>query len=88
MVFRVVLDDYARKNLSRLDKSVREAVCKRLHRLELDDFEPRHLKHGVPFFVEEVGQYRICFKIRYELGEKRVYFIGDHDAYGKWLAQQ
>jgi len=45
----------------------------------------RHLKKGLPYFVVETGQYRICFK---EEGNLRtIHFAGNHKQYQKWYKQ-
>jgi len=48
----------------------------------------RHLKHGLPYFVEEVGQYRVVYKIDYLENAVKFYFVGDHKEYEKWLASR
>lgn len=84
MPYSVLLEEDARKMFLKLDNSVRERIGKKLKQLELEESNSRHLEHGVPVFVEEVGQYRIVFKKREELKQKRVVFIGDHKEYEKW----
>ncbi len=89
MAYAVILDEEkARKQFLQLDKSMQERIGKKLRQLEREDFPSRHLKHGVPVFVEEVNQYRIIFKTREDVKEKRVVFIGDHKEYEKWIASQ
>ena len=45
----------------------------------------RHLKQGIPIFVVESGQYRICFR---EKGKAReILFAGNHKQYQKWYKQ-
>lgn len=88
MPYNVVLDEYARERFLALDKSVREKIARKLLQLERDDLVSRHLKHGVPTSVGEVGQYRIVFKTIEGLKEKRVIFVGDHKNYAEWLRQQ
>jgi hypothetical protein len=45
----------------------------------------RHLKQGVPIFVVEPGQYRVCFR---EKGKAReILFAGNHKQYQKWYKQ-
>jgi hypothetical protein len=55
--------------------------------MQRDDLNARHLKFGKNCFVEEVGQYRIAFKIMAEIKEKRIVFIGDHKEYEKWCKE-
>ena len=84
MAWKVAVEDDAKKSLGALDKPVRERIIKKLLQLEREGHESRHLKHGMPFFVEEAGGYRIAFKAREAEKTKRVYFIGDHKEYERW----
>ncbi len=55
---------------------------------KISDFpEKRHLKKGAKFFVNEIGQYRIIYKVFKEKKEIRFYFIGKHKEYEKWFKQ-
>ncbi len=48
----------------------------------------RHEKLGVRFFVDEIGQYRVCF-VSDEASKKRIfYFIGDHKEYEKFVGSR
>ena len=84
LTFAVILDETARKQFLGLDRSIQERIAKKLKQLERDDLRSRHFEHGIPVFVEEVGQYRIAFKTREDLKEKRVVYIGRHKDYEKW----
>jgi len=84
--YSVILDEIARRQFFELDQSVRERIAKKLKQLEREDLQSRHLEYGVPVFVEEVGQNRIVFKIRDDIKEKRVVFIGKHKDYKKWYS--
>ncbi len=44
----------------------------------------RHLKFGLPYFVLEFGQYRVCFKEKDNV--RTLYFVGDHKEYEKWYS--
>jgi mRNA-degrading endonuclease RelE of RelBE toxin-antitoxin system len=83
MTYKVQLESEAEAQLDNIDKSTRIKLLKKLIRLQEENLS-RHLKKGLPFFVAEVGQYCICFKIEEQLQEKRVYFIGKHKEYAKW----
>ncbi|MEW5955732.1 MAG: hypothetical protein AB1626_04330 [Candidatus Micrarchaeota archaeon] len=87
MAFAVLFEENAEKQFYNLDKSIQERIVKKLKQLERDGLPSRHLQHGVPVFVEEVGQYRIVFKLRQDLKQKRVVFIGDHKQYEKWYSR-
>ena len=86
MAYAIVLDEEARKLFLALDKSVREIIAKKLVQLEREDLQSRHLKVGVPVFVEETGQYRIAFKKREQEKQKLVVFVGDRKDYVKWYS--
>ncbi len=87
MPFAVFLEDEAKEQLGNLDNSIRIRILKKLKQLESKD-EGRHLEKGLPYFVEEVGQYRVAFVLKREQNEKRVIFIGDHKEYEKWIHSQ
>ncbi len=46
----------------------------------------RHLRHGLDFFVAEVGQYRIVYRIFENDRKVRFYFVGKHKEYEKWYS--
>jgi len=65
----------------KMDKSVQKPIMKKIQQLKFLG-KTRHLEHGLPFFVVEAGQYRICFE---EWSNKRVIvFAGSHKQYEKW----
>ncbi len=74
-------DEYFNK----LDNPIKERIWKKIQQLK-HLTKTRHLKHGLPFFVIESGQYRICFE---EIEEKRIIrFAGNHKQYEKWFKEQ
>ena len=42
------------------------------------------MRQTAKFFVDEVGQYRILYRIFDETNEIRFYFVGTHKEYEKW----
>ena len=72
------------KYYGKLDRSIRNIVRKKLLKLK-SGVEGRHLKHGLDYFVLEFGQYRICYKKDEARKAKRIYFVGDHKEYEKWI---
>jgi mRNA-degrading endonuclease RelE of RelBE toxin-antitoxin system len=76
-------DEYFKK----LDRSVQIKIAKIINKLE-GDIPARHMKHGLPYYVIELGQYRICFKIDKENMIKILYFVGNHRDYEKWYQSQ
>ncbi|MDO8340312.1 MAG: hypothetical protein Q7T16_06675 [Candidatus Burarchaeum sp.] len=85
MSFEVSLHEEASKALLALDASVRERIIKRIARMR-EEPSGRHLQHGVDFFVEEVGQYRIVYRCREN--RKLIYFIGKHKDYESWYSSK
>jgi hypothetical protein len=68
----------------RLPENIKPRVAKKIRRI-LEGLPGRHLRFGVDFFVEEVGQYRICYKSFNERNVRRFYFVGNHKEYEKWV---
>ncbi|OIO23571.1 hypothetical protein COT30_03570 [Candidatus Micrarchaeota archaeon CG08_land_8_20_14_0_20_49_17] len=75
------------KYFSGLDKSVRQRLFNKIVQLRTG-ICGRHLKHGLPFFVEEVGGYRIAYTSDEKMKARRVFFAGSHKDYGKWYKSQ
>ncbi|MFH0955355.1 MAG: hypothetical protein V1777_04600 [Candidatus Micrarchaeota archaeon] len=69
---------------SKLDTSVQQILLKKILKLQ-HLITARHLKHGVPIFVVEAGQYRICFREKQKTRE--ILFAGSHKQYEKWYKQ-
>ncbi len=44
----------------------------------------RHLKSGANFFVDEIGQYRLLYRIFEDTKQVNFYFVGDHKEYEKY----
>lgn len=68
----------------RLSPAIKERVAKKIKRI-LEGLPGRHLKHDADFFVEELGQYRICYSSDEKNKVRCFYFVGDHKQYEKWL---
>ena len=82
--YEVSFEEDAERMLGKMDKSVRQRILKKAIQLENDGSISRHLRHGVPCFVEEVGGYRIAFVIKEK--QKRILFVGDHKQYVRWYS--
>ncbi|MFA5246364.1 MAG: hypothetical protein WC408_00550 [Candidatus Micrarchaeia archaeon] len=79
--YKVTVNEAVEKKLQKMDNAISERLIRLIARMR--STEPgRHLKHGLDFFVEEEGQYRIVF--RFTNQEKRIHFAGDHKEYEKW----
>lgn len=48
------------KHFVNLNQDIQKRIWKKIQQIE-NGLPGRHLEHGLPFFVEEVGQYRICY---------------------------
>jgi len=46
-----------------LSPAIKERVAKKIKQI-LDGISSRHLKHGVNYFVEEIGQYVVLYTFR------------------------
>ncbi|OIO25009.1 hypothetical protein AUJ14_05210 [Candidatus Micrarchaeota archaeon CG1_02_55_22] len=75
------------KYFAKLDHPVQERILKKIMQLQ-SGIQSRHLKHGLSFFVEEIGGYRIAFKSDDTAKKRKVYFAGSHKDYEKWYKSQ
>jgi mRNA-degrading endonuclease RelE of RelBE toxin-antitoxin system len=73
------------KNLRDFDKGVQQRISKKIKQLKSES-SSRHLRYGLPFFVEQVGGYRIVFETNEEQRKKTILFIGSHKQYEKWYS--
>ena len=69
---------------SKLEVVMKKRVMKKILQLQYD-ISARHLKQGLPFYVVELGQYRLCFTTDKKTGTKTLFFVGNHKEYEKWL---
>ena len=83
MTYFVGFHEDAKKQLLELDFSIRQRLIKRIARMREEPYG-RHLKHGLPYFVEEADQYRIVYTCDEKKKEKIIYFVGLHKDYEKW----
>jgi len=72
------------KYFIKFDKNTQEKIIKKIQKLK-EQTSSRHLGLGAPYFVEECGQLRICFKE--ENNTRRIAFAGTHKQYEKWYKQ-
>ncbi len=72
-------DDY----FGSLPNDIKTRILKKLEQIK-NGLPGRHLEHGIPVFVEEVGQYRICYVQDEKNKTRKIYFAGDHKNYDKW----
>lgn len=76
-------DEYFQK----LDLPVQKKLFKKILRLQ-ERVKARHLKHGLPYFVLESKQYRICFTRNESKKQVKLFFAGTHKDYEKWIQKQ
>ncbi len=86
MPYRIAFTREAEEAFLGLDKAVRVRIAKKALQLERDGFASRHLKFGLPFFVEEIGGYRLVFETLESERKKVVIFVGSHGDYQKWYS--
>ncbi len=83
-MFEVVLDSEAEEQFNSIDKGQKEKLGKKIAQLQ-ELVKVRHLRHGLPFSVVEVGQYRICFEESENI--RKIRFVGTHKQYEKWYKE-
>ncbi len=78
----VIFYEEAREDLKGLERSQLELFFR--HIKKISQLPPRrHLKFGMPFNVEEIGQGRIIYQVK----EEKLFIIrcfSDHKDYEKW----
>ena len=83
-MYRIELDKEWDRYFGHIPKDIQARVWKKIKQIKTG-LPGRHLRFGADFFVEEVGQYRICYKSFEEKKIRRFYFVGDHKEYERWL---
>jgi mRNA-degrading endonuclease RelE of RelBE toxin-antitoxin system len=85
-MYKAEFDEEWPGHFQRLDNEMKERTAKKIRKI-LACPQKRHLKNGANFFVSQIGQYRIVYRI-FEVDNKvRFYFVGDHKEYEKWYKQ-
>jgi hypothetical protein len=85
-VFSIEFHSYWEKYFAVLSEELKIRVIKKIHFLSEYPKSQRHLKFGIPFYVSELGQYRITYKIFESEHKIMFYFVGDHKEYEKWYS--
>jgi mRNA-degrading endonuclease RelE of RelBE toxin-antitoxin system len=79
---KIVFDEDAHRDLKHIDRS--QILMFYNHAKKIAEKPPgRHLKHGLPFYVEEVGQGRIVYQVKNDT----VFIIrcfATHKDYERW----
>ena len=86
--FELKFSEIAKKQYEDLVNSIKQEVKKKLLKLKEKEKKRRHLRFGEPYFVDEVGQYRIIYEIIEEKIVILVLFIGKHSDYEKYLRKK
>lgn len=69
----------------RLPNEIKPRIAKKMRQI-LRGLPGRHLRKGLPYFVEEVGQYRIAYRSFEDRQARRFYFVGNHKDYEAWYS--
>ena len=85
-IYKAGYDEDWPKYFDWLDNTVKERVAKKIIKI-LEFPKKRHLGQNAKFFVDEIGQHRILYRVFDEADEVRFYFVGDHKEYEKWCKQ-
>jgi len=85
-MYLIDFHESARERLFRFDKSIRIRFYKKIDKMQVEP-PGKHLKHGFPYFIEELGQYRIAYFCDEEKKSKLICFIGDHKEYEIWCRE-
>ncbi len=66
-----------------MDGPAKEMIWKKIQK-QKEETQARHLRHGIEFYVLEIGQYRVGLKINEKEKTKEIRFAGNHKQYEKW----
>lgn len=85
-MYTLRFDEDWSKYYKKVPPDIQKRFKKRLKKYEtFPTVSFRHAKHGVEFFTDEIGQYRVCFASDENSKIRRFYFIGDHKEYEKFI---
>lgn len=82
-MFSIEFDPRWEEYYSSLPPDIKPRVWKKILQIQAG-LPGRHLQHGIPIFVEEVGQYRICYMEDKNNKIRKIYYVGKHKEYDKW----
>jgi len=85
-IFKESFDEKWPEYFKKLDNTTKERVAKKMKKI-LEFPKKRHLSQGARFFVDQIGQNRIVYRVFDENKEVRFYFVGNHKEYEKWYKQ-
>ena len=82
-IYKATYDEDWPKYFNGLDSAIKERIAKKIQKI-IEFPKKRHLSQKAKFFVDEVGQHRILYRVFNETNEVRFYFVGNHKEYEKW----
>ena len=85
-IYKESFDEKWPEYFAKLDNKIKERVAKKIKKI-LEFPQKRHLRKSAKFFVDEIGQHRIVYRVFEENNEVRFYFVGNHKEYEKWYKQ-
>lgn len=86
-IYKATFDEDWPKFFGSLDNGIKERVARKIGKILGFPKKRRHLGQGASFFVDDVGQYRILYRVFDGIGEVRFYFVGKHKEYENWYKQ-
>jgi len=85
-MYTLEFDEDWRTYYKKVPPDIQKRFKKRLNKYEIfPTISFRHAKYGVEFFMDEIGQYRVCFVSNENSKIRRFYFIGKHKEYEKFI---
>lgn len=76
-----------RRHVDAMDGPTRERIWKKIQQLK-QPMKHRHMRHGLPYFVEEAGGFRIVLEVAEAEKKKTIIFVGEHKQYEAWYKSQ
>lgn len=67
----------------KMDQSIQRIIWKKIQK-QVDETPLRHLRHGIMYYVLEIGQHRVAISINEKEKTKEIQFAGNHKQYEKW----
>ncbi len=81
-MYSEAFDEEWPKYFDNLEEQIKGRTAKKIKKI-LENPQKRHLKKA-KYFVDEIGQNRIVYRVFEEEKQVRFYFVGNHKEYKKW----
>ncbi len=81
--FSAEFDEEWRSYWKDIPENMRDRIRRKIDQI-LSNPKRRHMRHGLDFFVAEVGQYRVVYRVFEASKAVRFYFVGKHKDYERW----